>query len=123
MDVSTTTGYGGWGSDGNGECASWRGFLASILDDHAAGYYQNWHQLFDKSFLEREVYAMVARRMLALAERCPEERALVHNDFHFNNILTDGARITAAPAYSRGTRPYALSETRGRTGRVSAVRG
>jgi hygromycin-B 4-O-kinase len=95
VDVSTTSGYGGWDSIGSGEFASWRGFLASILDDHADGYYQNWHRFFDTSFLEREVYETVGRRMLALAERCPERRALVHNDFHFNNILTDGERITA----------------------------
>lgn len=94
-DVNLTSGYGDWGSDGHGKFASWRGFLTSILDNHPDGFYQNWHRLFDTSFLEREVYVSVARRMLALAEHCPEQRALVHNDFHFNNILTDGQRITA----------------------------
>jgi hygromycin-B 4-O-kinase len=36
--------------------------------------------------------------MLRLAARCPEERALIHNDYWFMNILgeigPDGARIT-----------------------------
>ena len=93
-DVRASRGYGDWDSDGNGRFASWQGFLASITANHPDGYYQNWRRLFDDSFLERDVYATVARRMLNLAEHCPEERALIHNDFQFENILTDGQRIT-----------------------------
>lgn len=93
-DVSASTGYGDWGSDGNGRFASWRAFIASMTDDHTDGFYANWHRFFDESFLERDLYESVVRRMLRLAVDCPEERALVHNDYQFENILTDGQRIT-----------------------------
>src|SRR5581483_2201333 len=33
--------------------------------------------------------------MLRLLRYCPEARALIHNDAHFENVLADGGRITA----------------------------
>jgi hygromycin-B 4-O-kinase len=93
-DVCASRGYGYWGADGNGYFASWRDYLAAVIADQAEGYYQNWHALFRDSFLEREVYEVVYRRMLRLAERLPAERALIHNDYWFENILADGERIT-----------------------------
>jgi hygromycin-B 4-O-kinase len=94
MDVSGTIGYGDWGSNGNGKFASWRDYVASITDNHAEGFYEDWHRFYDESFLERDVFETVARRMLDLLEHCPEERSLVHNDLHFENIMSDGTQIT-----------------------------
>ncbi len=93
-DVRASRGYGHWGGDGHGHSASWRDFLAAIIDDEDEGYYRGWHALFRDGSLERGVYEVVYRRMLRLAARCPEERALIHNDYWFMNILADGGRIT-----------------------------
>jgi hygromycin-B 4-O-kinase len=93
-DVRASRGYGDWGADGNGRFARWRDYLAAVIRDEAEGYYRDWHALFRDSFLEREVYEVVYRRLLRLAERCPEERALIHNDYWFENILADGQRVT-----------------------------
>lgn len=93
-DTSASTGYGDWGSDGNGKFQSWQAFLADIIEDHDEGYYANWHRLFDESFLERDVFERVYERLLQLSEDCPDIRALVHNDFQFENVVTDGERIT-----------------------------
>jgi hygromycin-B 4-O-kinase len=94
VDVSAASGYGDWGPDGAGRYESWRAFLAAVIDDHDEGYYAHWHRLFSDSFLERDLYETAHRRMLHLAERCPQERRLVHNDYQFENILAEGARIT-----------------------------
>jgi hygromycin-B 4-O-kinase len=93
-DVRASSGYGDWGSDGDGKFASWRDFLASTAKNHADGYYENWHRLFHDSFLEHDVYETVFDRMLQLTQHCPEKRALIHNDFQFENILSDAGRIT-----------------------------
>jgi len=93
-DVYASRGYGNWGGDGNGGSASWRDYLAAIVENHAEGFHRDWHALFRDSFLEREVYEAVYRRMLRLAAHCPEERALIHNDYQFENILAEGGRIT-----------------------------
>lgn len=95
VDVRASRGYGAWGGDGDGRCARWRDFLTAVMDDQTEGYYRDWHALFRDSFLEREVYAAGYRRLLQLAAHVPEERALIHNDYQFENILADGGRITA----------------------------
>ena len=93
-DVLASRGFGDWGADGNGRFASWRDYLAAVIEDQAEGYYRGWHALFRDTFLEREVYEVVYRRMLRLAERLPAARTLIHNDYWFENILADGERIT-----------------------------
>ncbi|HYI14149.1 MAG TPA: phosphotransferase, partial [Thermomicrobiales bacterium] len=93
-DVSASRGYGDWDGAGTGRFANWRAFLASAIDNHPDGYYVNWHAFFDDSFLERDLYETVFNRMLQLTAHCPEQRALIHNDFQFGNVLTDGERIT-----------------------------
>jgi hygromycin-B 4-O-kinase len=94
VEVGDSTGYGGWDADGRGEHASWHAFLAHTIEDRSEGFYREWHAMFETTFLERPVFETVYRRMVELALRCPEERALIHNDYHFDNVLTDGARVT-----------------------------
>ena len=93
-DVNASRGFGPWDGAGNGEAPTWRGYLAAIIDNKDEGYYRDWHALFRDSFLERELFEAVYRRMLRFAARCPEERALIHSDLHFDNILADGDRVT-----------------------------
>jgi hygromycin-B 4-O-kinase len=92
--VSASSGYGDWDGDGIGRFASWRDFLASAIDNHPDGFYANWHAYFETSFLERDLYETVYRRMLQLADSCPNQRALIHNDYQLENVLSDGRRIT-----------------------------
>lgn len=94
-DLRGTRGYGPWSSDGDGEGATWRDFLIAIAANRDEGYYHDWHALFTESFLERDLFDALYRRMLALAAFCPEERHLIHCDLHYDNILADGSRITA----------------------------
>lgn len=54
----------------------------------------NWHALFHESFLERDLFAAVYRRMLRLAQQMPEERGLIHNDLWWFNIIAERERIT-----------------------------
>jgi hygromycin-B 4-O-kinase len=93
-DTSASSGYGDWGVDGNGKYAGWREFLTSIARNDASGYDKNWHALFATSFMERDLFEAVYRRLQQLAVHCPEQRALIHNDFWFTNVIADGARIT-----------------------------
>lgn len=94
VDVSHSHGYGDWVADGNGRYASWRAFLARVIENDDEGYYQDWHALFSESFLERELYELIYRRMMRLLARCPDERSLIHNDYWFMNLIGEGDRIT-----------------------------
>lgn len=94
-DLSASHGYGFWSDDGNGTSATWQEYLVSIINNETNGYYANWHALFESTFLDRQVYETIYRAMLRLLRHCPEDRALIHNDAHFENVLGDGERITA----------------------------
>ena len=94
VEVGGTRGYGPWSAIGDGEAATWRDFLVAVAENRTEGYYQDWHDLFRDSFLERDLFDALYRRMLRLADFCPEERHLLHCDLHFDNILSDGRRIT-----------------------------
>lgn len=93
-NVGASRGYGDWDPSGTGRFASWRDFLAEVIEDHADGYYRHWHEFFRDGSLEREVYETIYRHMLHLLPHCPEERALIHNDYWFMNIIGEGERIT-----------------------------
>ncbi len=92
-NVSQSHGYGYWGCDGNGQYASWRDYLEDATQDEA-GNHQNVSRLYSESFLEREIYETVCRRMLELTRWCPDQRSLVHGDYMFVNLVSDGERIT-----------------------------
>ena len=93
-DVSASRGYGHWDGSGTGLFPTWQAALAAIIDNETHGFYRDWHALFRDSFLERAGYETVYRHMLRLAATCPAERALIHNDYQFENVLTDGRRVT-----------------------------
>jgi hygromycin-B 4-O-kinase len=93
-DVSASRGYGAWHADGNADYPTWRAFLAAIAEDHADGFLRSWHALFRESFLERDLFDAVYRRMLYVSERLPEVRGLVHNDYWFINVIAEGERVT-----------------------------
>ncbi|MBV8809359.1 MAG: aminoglycoside phosphotransferase family protein [Acidobacteriaceae bacterium] len=93
-DLGETSGFGTFDKDGTGTYESWRNFLSSIADRDR----YNWEavgKLVDSTEIRRSL-----TRLVALAGRCPETRALVHGDFGSNNVLTDGRRITGVIDWS-----------------------
>ena len=94
VDISASHGFGDWDGTGNGRHERWADYLAQIMEDEPEGYYANWHAMFDETFLERGVYEAVYRKMMGLIAFCPDTRALIHNDLQFENVLSDGRRIT-----------------------------
>ncbi|MDP2788546.1 MAG: aminoglycoside phosphotransferase family protein [bacterium] len=90
-DISSTSGYGGWDNTGNGHYESWSTFLKSL---------KKWVEpkdtpsLFETTILEKEVWEKVYNEILKLVQYCPEERHLVHGDYGFDNVFSDGKNIT-----------------------------
>lgn len=81
-DPGTGTGFGSFDADGRGEHATWRESLLSVLER-------------TETVVEPSIHRAVARRLDSLAERCPEERTLIHGDYGFDNLLLDGPRVSA----------------------------
>jgi hygromycin-B 4-O-kinase len=98
VSLGERPGYGYGVFDGNGIALwpSWRAHLESVKEEGPAGdFFENWHALFQTSFLEREVFERLFSEMMQLISYCPEERFLVHGNYGFGNLLAQGGRITA----------------------------
>ncbi len=91
-DVSHTRGYGKWDAEGKAESKSWREQIMSV-DAYAKSTPSN-PGLFETSFLEKSFWDKVQARLSELLPYCPEERYLVHGDYGFNNVFSDGSSIT-----------------------------
>ena len=89
-------GYGIFDGNGVAQWPSWKAHLEFVKDEEPAGdFYENWHSLFESSFLERELFDRVHSHMLQLITYCPEERYLVHGGYGFGNVLAQDRKVTA----------------------------
>lgn len=95
VDVGSTSGYGWIGADGNGAYSSWKDFVTAFnAEDQTGTFWENWHELFRTSCLERGVFEECYNRLLAYLPYNEPHRHFIHGDFHQWNILSDGSRIT-----------------------------
>lgn len=74
--------YGYWGSLGKADIGSWKEFML-----HRDDKFVNTHPNDD--FIKR-----LHQSIQGLGKYLPEDRYLVHGDFGFNNLVTDGETIT-----------------------------
>jgi hygromycin-B 4-O-kinase len=95
VNVRASTGYGWIGPDGNGAYASWKDFVVAFnAEDQTGTFWENWHELFRTSCLEKDVFQEIYNRLTAYIPYNEPHRNFVHGDFHQWNILSDGKRIT-----------------------------
>ena len=94
-DVSETTGYGTWASDGNARHATWRESLLDIAHDRPRERFSGWKRKLAASPIGIEFFCRAYRQLVTLADFCPEERHLVHADLLHFNLLVDNSRISA----------------------------
>lgn len=96
FDISDTQGYGGFGDQGKGHFPSWSDRLHMIAREEADNdYFGKWYNLFDETFLERDLYQDLYRRMCDLLVYCPEDRYLIHGGLSLRNMLAQDGKITA----------------------------
>ena len=95
IDVSDTHGYGTFGYHGNGLSSSWREYILLVgREEDERDYFGKWYHLFDDTFLERDLYNDLYRRMKGLLDYCLEERYLLHGGYSLRNILAQDGRVT-----------------------------
>jgi hygromycin-B 4-O-kinase len=96
IDVSDTQGHGIFNDQGKGLFNSWSDHLQMINKEESENdYFGKWYKLFDETFLERDLYEDLYRRMCDLLMYCPEDRYLIHGGFSLRNVLAQDGKITA----------------------------
>lgn len=95
IDLSGASGFGGWRADGRTTHPTWRAWLLGIATDPATRGAPGWRELLEASPTGVGPFEEGYARLRELAERCPEERHLVHDDLINFNVLVDGDRVSA----------------------------
>lgn len=88
--IDPTGKFGYWNEDGNAKFESWKAFILDYEDE----VYSNWDNLYRKTILEKDVVDQAIKMISGLVHFLPEERFLVHGDYGFNNVVSDGNKIT-----------------------------
>jgi len=87
-------GYGWFTPEGKAVHRTWTGYLTSTFEKDQEGFYEGWTELFDSSFLEKDLFYSLYEKMVELAAYAPKERYLVHGDFHLGNMLAEGEQVS-----------------------------
>jgi len=95
VDLSASSGFGGWRADGRTTHPSWRAWLLGSFSEPATRGAPGWRELLAYSPTSVAIFEEGYARLVEMAEHCPEERALFHDDLINRNVLVDGDRIAA----------------------------
>jgi hygromycin-B 4-O-kinase len=94
-DISATSGYGGWGQDGNAPYASWPEFLLRVGDDTPDRRTHGWRKKLARSPEGEAAFAWGFDLLQRVASDAVP-RCLVHCDLLNRNVLVGDDRITGA---------------------------
>ncbi len=97
VDLSDTTGYGGWGADGSAPFSSWRAVLLDVANDRPTDRVSGWRARLAASPVGVGSFDQAYERLAALADStsgASEERHLIHSDLLHFNVLVDADRVT-----------------------------
>ena len=93
-DLSSTSGFGGWGAEGRASCASWSDHLLTVGEDTPERRTHGWRKRLAASPSGEAAFTWG----FDLLERVASDavpRCLVHCDLINRNVLVDDNRITA----------------------------
>jgi len=95
-DLSDTSGFGGWGADGNAPHAKWSDHLLRVADDTPERRNQGWRALLATAPEDDAAFAWGFDRLRQLADVVDQcaPRSLYHADLMNRNVLVDGNAIT-----------------------------
>lgn len=103
IEIDAPPGWGWIRPNGEASSATWPAYIAGTFAPEQHGFYEGWMSLFEGGILERDVFDRVFAVMMRLAEHAPEERYLVHGDYHLGNMLASGGRITGIVDWEMGS--------------------
>jgi hygromycin-B 4-O-kinase len=95
IDVSDTTGYGGWQPDRTAPHHSWADALLSGFQDRPGGRTHGWRAALEGSPTGAGPFDNGLAAMRTLVRSCPDVRQVIHGDLLNRNVLIDGDRVSA----------------------------
>lgn len=94
IKIDSSQGYGLISPSGLATFKSWEEAIASFFKDNQEGFYMNWTNLYNESFLERSLFEEAYLTMMELLKYSPCKPHLIHGDFHLGNMLSNEKLVT-----------------------------
>jgi hygromycin-B 4-O-kinase len=91
LDISNYSGWGLTDASGCGRFVSWEEYLLSFYNQK---FVFTWEQLFNNTCMEPKVYEMYFNIIKDNLKFCSVDKYWVHGDFGFDNVVSDGERVT-----------------------------
>ena len=88
-DISGITGYGEFDENNNAPYASAEEFIRETFNEDNEGYWKNWTEMFETSFLKKEYFDEIFAKAMKYAPFCEGQRYLANNNTFFCNMLVD----------------------------------
>ena len=103
-DISDTSGFGSWGSDGEAHHGTWRDALVAVGVDRPGQRIDGWSERIEDTPLAAAAFREAYGSLRQLAARQPEVRHLIHSDLLNRNVLTSQGAISGV--LDRGSALY-----------------
>lgn len=93
-DISSTSGIGGWGNDGNAHWATWSQCLLSVDVDRPEQRGYGWRKRLSDEAPEEDAAFTWGYNLLRKAATNSAPRSLLHRDLINRNVLVEGRQIS-----------------------------
>ncbi len=100
-DVSSLTGYGEFNEDNIAPFATFEEFVRETFNEEQEGYWHNWTQMFDTTFLKKDYFDKIYAKIMEYAPFCEGQRYLANNNTFFVNMIADDAGKTYCADWGR----------------------
>ena len=100
-DVSSTAGYGEFDENNKAPFATFEEFVRGTFNEDQEGYWHNWTQMFETTFLKKEYFDRIYAKIMRYAPFCEGQRFLANNNTFFVNMIVDDAGKTYCADWGR----------------------
>ena len=100
-DISALSGYGEFNEDNKAPFATFEEFVRETFNEQQEGYWHNWTQIFDTTFLKKAYFDKIYAKIMQYAPFCEGVRYLANNNTFFVNMIVDGEGKTYCADWGR----------------------
>jgi len=88
-DISSLTGYGEFDENNIAPYNTVKEFIIDTFNEEKEGYWHNWRQMFETSYLKKDYFEKIYAKALEYAPYCEGQRYLANNNTFFCNMVVD----------------------------------
>ena len=99
--ISSLTGYGEFDENNIAPYNTVKEFIIDTFNEEKEGYWHNWRQMFETSFLKKDYFEKIYAKALEYAPYCEGQRYLANNNTFFCNMVVDESGKTYCADWGR----------------------